>query len=68
MAIAAYKDYERVSSERDGRVTIYLDSTDEVDDLSTDYAPGSKAIAATEDGTTTYILSPSKEWKENGNL
>lgn len=66
MAEATYYDYLRGPSERDGRVTIYVDSAAEISSLSTDYAPGSKAIAV--GSGTTYILAPGKEWRENGNV
>lgn len=40
-----------------------LDEAADIDELGTDYAPGSKAIAA-EKGLPLFILNASGEWKE----
>ena len=45
------------------QVEIVLDSTADVANLSTDYAPGSLAYVA-DKGIPLYMLSPSGEWKE----
>lgn len=40
-----------------------LDSTADLDDLGTDYCPGSVAIVA-DKGAPVYMLNASGEWKE----
>lgn len=44
-------------------ITAILDSAADLDDLGTNYAPGSVAIVA-DRGAPTYMLNASKLWKE----
>ena len=44
-------------------ITAILDSASDLTSLGTEWCPGSIAIVADE-GTPTYILNASREWKE----